>query len=993
MREREIVNNDGENKAIGYLLIAAFLATPLLFSRATTEIYGLVKVGAIELFAIAVFVIMTWEALKKNLISIRLPLEAVFALGFFAVALLSLAWSVNFHAGLTAIALFAANLVFFFAMMSVAAGERRIIKAVVASIITSAVLASVWCVIQNNGLSMKAPRLVYTSTFGNPIFFSQFLTVAFLLSAAMAAGSARQWQKALYIVGALFILAMLIFIRSIGAYIGVLIGAIYAGYSIYKNHIIRLRKVILIIAAITLAASLTSAVFLGHAIRSSVNMRQIQNLMRVYVWSGSVNMIKARPLTGFGAGNFEYSYPLYRTPKEKEITPRGVKYTKAHNEFLQVWVEMGIFGLLAFMGLLWAIFRRRPKPVAQDIDKSVNDSFVKILEASLLALLVQSMFNPMLEVPTSALLFWSLAGLLVGLRSGQGAGAGVMEFRFKIGAGQKKAALGGLCLFLAWLTPTHVIRPLAGDYFFEKAQVAESKGDLHGTISVANNSLKFYPHRWEVLFLLAKTQQGMGAYREAIDNYKKAARYHPNSVIIWNNIGTAYMKDGQVDKTIEAFKKVIDIDNANVGAHYNLAIVYRSNNQTALADSEFARVSEISPAFFGNMYLESGIFDEAALEFRKAVRRDPANIEAHFRLGQTLERQGDIDEALKWYEKTVGLQPAHVQAHLASATIYKDKGEMDRAIKNYESGIAAIPIELGKLFGNISLYTDMGFFAQVLKEYEDVQALERVRLEMFKELGLIYKSKGQVGRAMEIYEELQKVLTDDVGVLNELADIYEKVGLYKEAKDVYEKVSGLVFDEDGKLQKRILLLNRIAAHHAMAKIYEDQHMLEKAAAEYEKVLDFYQKDVFTLKQLAEVYRRLDKEEDAEVYYLKIIEIAPHDAEVRLALGDLYDKIDRLAEAETEYKRATEIAANDPRGFLALGRLYRRAGRLVEAEALYEKAAEFLPKNVQLYLALASLMEEMGETQKAVDAYRRALVADPKNREARIRLEAIADTPK
>ena len=127
-------------------------------------------------------------------------------------------------------------------------------------------------------------------------------------------------------------------------------------------------------------------------------------------------MIKAHPVVGVGAGNFEYAYPLYRTQKEKEITPKGVKYTRAHNEFLQVWAEMGIFGLLAFLGILWAVFFA-PAQASRGALRlpyagASNDTSQKILitgiKAALIALLTQSLFNPMLGVPTSGLLFWVL---------------------------------------------------------------------------------------------------------------------------------------------------------------------------------------------------------------------------------------------------------------------------------------------------------------------------------------------------------------------------------------------------------------------------------------------------------------------------------------------------------------------------------------------------------------------------------------------------------
>jgi len=45
-------------RAIQYLLVLLVFSVPLIFSHATTEVYGLIKIAAIELFAIVLFVLL-----------------------------------------------------------------------------------------------------------------------------------------------------------------------------------------------------------------------------------------------------------------------------------------------------------------------------------------------------------------------------------------------------------------------------------------------------------------------------------------------------------------------------------------------------------------------------------------------------------------------------------------------------------------------------------------------------------------------------------------------------------------------------------------------------------------------------------------------------------------------------------------------------------------------------------------------------------------------
>lgn len=67
---------------------------------------------------------------------------------------------------------------------------------------------------------------------------------------------------------------------------------------------------------------------------------------RAGYWQAGVLMLRDNPLKGYGLGNFSELYPEYKLPEAEETQ-------LAHNNYLQVWVEMGILGLFI---LLWIVF-------------------------------------------------------------------------------------------------------------------------------------------------------------------------------------------------------------------------------------------------------------------------------------------------------------------------------------------------------------------------------------------------------------------------------------------------------------------------------------------------------------------------------------------------------------------------------------------------------------------------------------------------------------
>lgn len=72
--------------------------------------------------------------------------------------------------------------------------------------------------------------------------------------------------------------------------------------------------------------------------------------VRSEYWQSAIEMIRRRPLKGYGQGNFGEFYALHKLPEAEETQ-------MAHNNYLQVWVEMGLVGFLLFLTLVFIFFK------------------------------------------------------------------------------------------------------------------------------------------------------------------------------------------------------------------------------------------------------------------------------------------------------------------------------------------------------------------------------------------------------------------------------------------------------------------------------------------------------------------------------------------------------------------------------------------------------------------------------------------------------------
>lgn len=127
---------------------------------------------------------------------------------------------------------------------------------------------------------------------------------------------------------------------------------------------------------------------------------------RWLMWQAAIGMIQDRPWLGHGLNTFMANYLKYRVGGEP--FPRY-----AHNCYLQVAAETGVIGLVAFLGLLGAIFQR----VLTGARSAAAEPRLLLmgLGAGLLAFATQAALDTNFYALRQAALFWVLAGLAVGL--------------------------------------------------------------------------------------------------------------------------------------------------------------------------------------------------------------------------------------------------------------------------------------------------------------------------------------------------------------------------------------------------------------------------------------------------------------------------------------------------------------------------------------------------------------------------------------------------
>lgn len=250
------------------------------------------------------------------------------------------------------------------------------------------------------------------SVFESPIILGQFLAVTIPISVYLwlkSEGIQRMW---LWAITSLSLLT-LVLTYTRGSWLAALLATAIL-ISWWSRRAMILFLVLLVVAPLALPEVVVER-FL-----TAFDPEYGTNRYRMVIWSSVLEMIGDHRLTGIGPGPeaFNMVYPHYMIP--------GTRSLHSHNLFLQVALEAGIPGLLAFLwffGSLALLVLRKasPRPGGKMGDMTV------VVSVALGGLMIQALADFIWYSPKFMMFFWMLAGCV--LASTQGAEEGTGEAR------------------------------------------------------------------------------------------------------------------------------------------------------------------------------------------------------------------------------------------------------------------------------------------------------------------------------------------------------------------------------------------------------------------------------------------------------------------------------------------------------------------------------------------------------------------------------------
>ncbi len=344
---------------------------------------------------------------------------------------------------------------------------------------------------------------------------------------------------------------------------------------------------------------------------------------------------------------------------------------------------------------------------------------------------------------------------------------------------------------------------------------------------------------------------------------------------------------------------------------------------------------------------------------KKALQRDPHNLEALELLGANLEKQRKFSDAALVYEQIGKLAPDDLESLYSLTTLQIISRAFDKALHSYRKLVDAGLLDLEYRLRIGHLFFQHRALEQAEAVYRDVQAADPDFEASYLALAALSKAKKDTAETIRIYRSALERRSTFEEVKAELRLLYERSGRLDEAVAMYRE---LVSCDSTNLSDKVQL---------------GQYLFQKedtvaAAQWFEKVIAQHPQSERGYLALGAV-RRAQRDTSAAT---RVYETAVHTnalfLDARRRLRDLYVAQGRWGEAIDLYESLTASDSTYVGARIEIANLLMQKGDSLQAIALCEELEKSHGEDWRVPLTLGRLFMVRDENAKAQSRFKKAL---------------------
>jgi tetratricopeptide (TPR) repeat protein len=514
---------------------------------------------------------------------------------------------------------------------------------------------------------------------------------------------------------------------------------------------------------------------------------------------------------------------------------------------------------------------------------------------------------------------------------------GTFEILYNLGQAQLRGGDNGKAELV--LNRALKLMPESAETLYLLAQVYTNQSHPLDALDLLVRAHKLAPRNTDIIFQMAQIGISQNYFEDAIPLLEEGLQIDPLRVDLLATLGESYFMAGKADKSIEEFKKLVEID-----------------------------PSARSYAFLGLPYRYLGRFDEAKPYFQKGLKLDPHNNSCLFNLGVIAEQQGDAAAAEGFFQQILRANPNYPDALLELANIRI-------AAKKYPEAA-----ELLRKYVAVSKDPSTGYYklAMVERSLHQSEAAERDMKE-FQTLSKNVNSGPLPFEHLFDYLDNRSKLAPGARQQLDLAELAEHIKKHPEQpENLYLLAEAYLKSGDAEnAANTIAQLDKISAGDyrtltGVGVLLARFHLYDDAIRHFQAALQANPGADEASFDLANAYFRKRLYSQALETARQVSEAGRKDEAYLALLGDIYAHLGDSVHAEEIYRDAIARNPDDDQNYLAQALLQLRDNNLAGAKETLSKGQTRVPGSGKLLWGMGVVAVLEGNTAAAAERFERVV---------------------
>lgn len=559
---------------------------------------------------------------------------------------------------------------------------------------------------------------------------------------------------------------------------------------------------------------------------------------------------------------------------------------------------------------------------------------------------------------------------------------------------------------------------------FRAGQVALRQGDFQRATEEFKKVLALDPGLLEAKVNLGLAYQSLLDYDAAVRYLAPSLQERPTLPGLNVIVGMDYIKLGSPEKAAPYLRRALELEPSSRDAHEALALYYLTQESVQGAAEQYRKAADLNPdkpnalftlghqylelaarlayrgarlypesswghRFLGDMLFERNRWEDAALEYKKALSIDPRQQGLHTQLGEIYLHIGKLEDAETEFRQELQLDARFPSAWLGLASLQLTKGQASDAL-----------VSVGTVLKNSpEFFKARSDFPSIELTKETAQACVTQLLDQPESppkhfvLSALYSSMNENALADRESQSFQSSLENAQKTLSSVSQQHPdpnacKLHHYSQCIASLQAARPQTSSTSLLLGKTYFVLQQYGrATETLAQVHGDKNANSEASywlertyqalgAEAYAQLEVSFPDSWRTHQLrAESFALRGDHDDTIKEYQAAIQLRPDEAELHESIGEFY--LDNRADedAQKELEKAVALDSSRTKALYLLGRLYVLDNDNEKAIPFLLRALKLQPNLDEASGLLGTAYVRMGQFAEAIPRLEKAAPLD------------------